>query len=114
MNGLLTEDQAVLYAASLSAYAHGKGLAIGQKNTAELSTAKAKKAGFDFAVAEECGEWNECDAYTRTYGNNVIVIEYAQNGFTKACNSHGSKLSIVQRDVAVSKAGSGKYVYKAC
>jgi hypothetical protein len=113
-NGLLTEDQAVAYAASLAAYTHGKGLAIGQKNTAELSTAKAKKAGFDFAVAEECGTWNECGAYTATYGNNVIVIEYDQGGFTKACNSHGSKLSVVQRDRDVTAPGSKSYVWKAC
>jgi hypothetical protein len=114
VDGLLTEDQAVAYAAKLSAYAHNKGLAIGQKNTAELSTAKAKTAGFDFAVAEECGEWDECDEYTRTYGNKVLVIEYSQSGFTKACASHGSKLSVVQRDVAVSAPGSKTYVWKAC
>ncbi|WP_033345025.1 endo alpha-1,4 polygalactosaminidase [Catenuloplanes japonicus] len=113
-NGLLTEDQAVAYSASLAAYAHGKGLAIGQKNTAELSTAKAKKAGFDFAVAEECGTWGECGAYTATYGNNVIVIEYDQSGFTKACNSHGSKVSVVQRDRDVTAPGSKSYVWKAC
>ncbi|MFI5842666.1 endo alpha-1,4 polygalactosaminidase [Catenuloplanes sp. NPDC051500] len=113
-NGLLTEDQAVAYAASLASYAHGKGLAIGQKNTAELSTAKAKKAGFDFAVAEECGTWNECGAYTATYGSKVIVIEYDQGGFTKACNSHGSTLSVVQRDRDVTAPGSKSYVWKAC
>jgi hypothetical protein len=114
VDGLLTQDQAVAYAAKLSAYAHGKGLAIGQKNTADLSTAKAKKAGFDFAVAEECGQWGECDEYTRTYGNKVLVIEYSQSSFTKVCASHGSKLSIVLRDVAVSAPGSKTYVWKAC
>ncbi|MDQ0364850.1 endo alpha-1,4 polygalactosaminidase [Catenuloplanes indicus] len=113
-NGLLTQAQAVEYAAALSAYAHGKGLAVGQKNLAELSTANAKKAGFDFAVAEECGAWNECDRYTATYGNNVVVIEYTQSGFTKACNGFGSKLSIVLRDVDVTAPGSRSYVFKGC
>ncbi|MGW0507520.1 endo alpha-1,4 polygalactosaminidase [Micromonospora sp. NPDC003241] len=112
--GLLTESQAVAYAASLSAYAHGKGLAVAQKNLAELSTSNARKAGFDFAVAEECGTWNECDAYTRTYGANVIVIEYTESGFSKACGSHGSTLSVVLRDLAVSAPGSRTYVRKAC
>jgi hypothetical protein len=112
--GLLTQAQALAYATSLSAYAHGKGLAVGQKNAADLSPANARKAGFDFAVAEECGEWDECDAFTATYGHNVVVIEYTQNGFNKACRDFGSRLSIVLRDVSVSAPGSGSYIYKTC
>ncbi|HEY0530809.1 MAG TPA: endo alpha-1,4 polygalactosaminidase [Actinoplanes sp.] len=111
---LLTESEAVAYAASLSAYAHGKGLAIAQKNDADLSTADAKKAGFDFAVAEECADYDECQNYTATYGNHVIVIEYSQSRFTKACTSYGSTLSIVLRDVDVTTPGSGSYVFKTC
>ncbi|GAA3457987.1 hypothetical protein GCM10018962_98210 [Dactylosporangium matsuzakiense] len=48
------------------------------------------------------------------YGNNVIVIEYSQSQFTKACNSYGSTLSIVLRDVDVTTPGSGSYVFKSC
>jgi hypothetical protein len=111
---LLTESEAVAYAASLSSYAHGKGLAIAQKNDADLSTANARQAGFDFAVAEECADYDECQNYTATYGNHVIVIEYTQSKFTKACNSYGSTLSIVLRDVDVTTPGSGSYVFKTC
>ena len=113
-NGLLTESQAVAYAASLTSYAHGKGLAVGQKNTADLGTANARQIGFDFAVAEECADFNECQNFTATYGDNVIVIEYTQSQFTKACSSYGSKLSIVLRDVVVTAPGSGSYVFKTC
>ena len=112
--GLLTESQAVAYAASLTSYAHGKGLAVGQKNTADLSTATAKQVGFDFAVAEECADFSECQSYTASYGTHVIVIEYSQSGFTKACNSYGSKLSVVLRDVDVTSPGSKSYVFKTC
>jgi hypothetical protein len=112
--GLLTESQAVAYAAALSTYAHGKGLAVGQKNDADLSTANARQAGFDFAVAEECADYGECGNYTATYGNHVIVIEYKQSQFTKACNSYGSTLSIVLRDLDVTTPGSGSYVFKSC
>lgn len=111
---LLTESEAVAYAASLSAYAHGKGMAIAQKNDADLSTANAHAAGFDFAVAEQCADYDECDSYTATYGNHVIVIEYSQSKFTKACNAYGSTLSIVLRDVDVTAPGSGSYVFKTC
>ena len=112
--GLLTESQAVAYAASLTSYAHGKGLAVGQKNTADLSTASAKKVGFDFAVAEECADFDECQNYTASYGDHVIVIEYSRSGFTKACNSYGSRLSIVLRDVDVTSPGSSSYAFQSC
>ncbi|MCO8273789.1 endo alpha-1,4 polygalactosaminidase [Actinoplanes sp. TRM 88003] len=112
--GRLKKADALAYAASLSAYAHGRNLAVGQKNTAELSRAESRTAGFDFAVAEECGEWDECDAYTGTYGDNVVVIEYTQGGFTKACTQFGRRLSIVLRDLDVSAPGSGTYKFKSC
>jgi hypothetical protein len=112
--GLLTESEAVAYAGSLVSYAHGKGLAVAQKNDADLSTANARQAGFDFAVAEECADYDECQNYTATYGNHVIIIEYTQSKFTKACNAYGSTLSIVLRDVDVTAPGSGSYVFKSC
>ncbi|SDT80912.1 endo alpha-1,4 polygalactosaminidase [Actinoplanes derwentensis] len=112
--GLLTQAQAVAYATALNTRAHDNGLASGQKNTAELSSANAKKAGFDFAVAEECAEWDECDVYTATYGDKVIAIEYSRDGFSKACAAFGNKLSIVLRDRDVSASGSRSYVYEAC
>ena len=112
--GLLTQEQAIAYAGSLTTYAHRKGLAVGQKNTADLSTAKARGIGFDFAVAEECADYNECQNYTATYGAHVIVIEYSRKGYTKACGSYGSTLSVVQRDVDVTAPGSDTYVFKSC
>ncbi|GAA0553782.1 endo alpha-1,4 polygalactosaminidase [Paractinoplanes ferrugineus] len=112
--GLLTKTQALAYAKALSTFAHGRGLAVGQKNTADLSTADARQAGFDFAVAEECADYDECQNYTATYGNNVIVIEYSAAGFTKACRTYGSKLSVVLRDVDVTAPGSGSYTFKTC
>lgn len=112
--GLLTEAQAKAYATSLVKRAHDEGLAAAQKNTAELSTADARTIGFDFAVAEECGEWDECDTYMATYGNNVFVIEYKASEFDKACREFGDKLSIVLRDMDVTAPGSKSYVYKSC
>jgi hypothetical protein len=112
--GRLTKDEAVAYAQSLVAYAHGKGLAVAQKNTAELGTAAARQIGFDFAVAEQCADYDECQSYTAAYGAEVIVVEYGQSQFTKACNAYGATLSIVLRDVDVTAPGSGSYVFKTC
>ncbi|MEU8663839.1 endo alpha-1,4 polygalactosaminidase [Actinoplanes philippinensis] len=112
--GLLNQTQAIAYATSLATRAHARSLAVGQKNSAELSKANARRIGFDFAVAEECADYDECDAYTASYGDNVIVIEYSRAGFTKACSAFGSRLSIVLRDVDVTTPGNRSYVHEAC
>lgn len=112
--GLLTQPEAIAYAKLLVAYAHGKNLAVAQKNTLELGSAGTTQIGFDFAIAEQCADYDECQGYTATYGNHVIVIEYSQSQFTKACNAYGSTLSIVLRDVDVTTPGSGSYAFKSC
>ncbi|MET0135139.1 MAG: endo alpha-1,4 polygalactosaminidase [Kibdelosporangium sp.] len=110
---LLTTAHAQAYIRLLSARAHEKGLAIAQKNTPELAGGRQQN-GLDFAVAEECGQYDECGDYTGSFGDNVIVIEYTRSGLSKACGGWGSRLSIVQRDVDVSTPGSGSYVRRTC
>jgi hypothetical protein len=111
--GLLTRDQAFAYAQLLIDHAHSEGLAIGQKNAAG-QTARGKAAGFDFAVAEECGRYKECNAYTGDYGDQVYVIEYRLQDFKYSCQQWGDQLSIILRDRNVTAPGSKNYVYKAC
>lgn len=112
-NNLLTTSQAQTYIKLLSAHAHGAGLAIAQKNTVELAGNRVAN-GLDFAVAEECADWDECGDFVSAFGNNVIVIEYSAAGLRAACSGWGSSLSIVRRDVDVSTPGSSGYVYKTC
>ncbi|MET7279415.1 endo alpha-1,4 polygalactosaminidase [Kribbella sp. NPDC005582] len=111
--GLLTKSQAKAFLTLLASHAHSKNLAIAQKNTVELAGDR-QTVGLDFAVAEECGQYDECGDYVAAFGNNVIVIEYTNSGRTKACSAYGSRLTIVQRDVDVSTPGSGSYVRKTC
>jgi hypothetical protein len=110
---LLTTAQAQTYIKLLSAHAHGRGLAIAQKNTVELAGNRVAN-GLDFAVAEECGEWEECGDYVDAFGTAVIVIEYTEQGLSTACAGWGDELSIVMRDVDVTTPGSGEYVYQTC
>jgi hypothetical protein len=110
---LLTRDQAVAYLRLLAPHAHAKGLAIAQKNTTTLE-GQGRSAGLDFAIAEECGRYDECGDYTAVYGSNLIVVEYTRNAFNKACGAVGAKVSVVRRDVNVTAPGSGTYVYAAC
>ena len=112
-DGLLTEDDAMAFASLMATHAHAAGLAIAQKNAAGIGDA-GRDAGLDFAIAEECGRFDECDAYTGTYGSHVIVIEYRQRDFNRACDDWGDQLSVVLRDRNVTAPGSGTYQYDAC
>ncbi|MDX6263812.1 MAG: hypothetical protein QOH84_5500 [Kribbellaceae bacterium] len=110
---LITTAQSRTYLKLLADHAHVKNLAIAQKNTVDLAQYRTS-VGLDFAVAEECGQYNECGDYVDYFGNNVIVIEYTNGGRTTACSGFGSTLSIVQRDVDVSTPGTSGYVRKTC
>jgi hypothetical protein len=112
-HGLLKPADAVAFARLIAERAHAAGLAVGQKNTAELLPRHAA-VGFDFAVAEECARYDECGAYASAYAGRVFVIEYRAADFTRACRAWGKRLSIVLRDLDVLPAGSKGHVRKAC
>jgi hypothetical protein len=113
-HGFIRKSHTIAFAERLTRNAHAAGLAIAQKNTPELS---AKGLGFDFAVAEECEVYRECDAYTKTYGRNVIEIEYTDNGldaYDRACAARAGDISILLRDRDVVPYGAAGYVYMTC
>lgn len=110
--GLLDEDDAVAMMALFSATAHAYGLAIAQKNSAELVGRRAEM-GTDFVVAEECNRWDECDVYTGVYGDDVLVVEYRRSDFEAGCADF-PQLSIVLRDLELVTPGSAGYVYDGC
>ena len=107
--------EALAFAALITRRAHALGLAVAQKNTAELTRRQARRrVGFDFAIAEECGRYRECNAYRRVYGNHVIAIEYRRRDFRYTCRTVGDRISVVLRDVNVTAPGSRTYRYDAC
>ncbi|HYQ75881.1 endo alpha-1,4 polygalactosaminidase [Cellulomonas sp.] len=112
--GRLGEDGAVDLAARLVAVAHDAGLAAGQKNTPQLGTRGRDEAGFDFAVAEECAQYDECAAYTGVYGDAVLDIEYTDEGFAAACADPGRPSSTIRRDRDLSTPDDPAYVFGAC
>jgi hypothetical protein len=109
----LAAGQATALMKLLVAHAHEKGLAVAQKNTVELVADRAS-VGLDFAVVEECGEWNECGAYAEAYDNNVFVVEYTKKGMSEACSGWSGDLSIVRRDQDVLPKGSSGYLRETC
>ena len=113
----LTAADNLAFARLLIAHAHADGLAIAQKNAAELAAA-GRRLGFDFAIAEECQAYAECDSYLRAYGDEVIEIEYPDDGglrnFERACALRGARISIVYRDRNVTPAGRPAFLERRC
>ncbi|MEU1486584.1 endo alpha-1,4 polygalactosaminidase [Streptomyces sp. NPDC005752] len=114
--GELTQEHNAAFAQALAARAHRDGLAIGQKNTTDLLDRHAA-IGFDFAVTEECAQYDECDAYADAYDDRVFAIEYEGEGdvgFDESCAAWGDRISLVLRDLDVLPAGEKGHVFRTC
>lgn len=98
---LLTARHAAAYARLLVRDAHRAGLAVAQKNRAGWD---GRTVGFDFAVAEECGRYDECGAYAAVYGRRVVAVEYRAADLDRTC-AHHADLAVVLRDVDVTPDG---------
>ncbi|MBR7677677.1 endo alpha-1,4 polygalactosaminidase [Streptomyces daliensis] len=109
----LTPEQAKSLLGLIADHAHERNLAVAQKNTVELS-ADRESVGLDFAIAEECGKWTECDGYVEEFGDHVIVIEYSAEGLATACEGWSDRLSIVRRDKDVRPIGHADYLRETC
>ncbi|MFD7584104.1 endo alpha-1,4 polygalactosaminidase [Kitasatospora sp. NPDC059811] len=72
----LTPDDQVKYNRMLAQLAHERGLAIGLKN--DLDQIPALLPDFDFAVNEECSQFDECDRVAPFVkaGKAVFHVEY--------------------------------------
>jgi hypothetical protein len=104
-------DDAIDLAARYAEVAHDLGLAIGQKNTAEHAERLRSEVGFDFVIAEECGAWDECDAYTDVYGDLVFDVEYDDAGLEAAC---AVLPNAILRDLDLTVPGGDGYRRESC
>lgn len=115
--GALQLSDNLLLAGDLVTYAHSRGLAVAQKNTAELGATGRTEIGFDFAVVEECAAYEECSAFTDVYGQRVYDIEYTDSQavpFAAACARYASMVSMVLRDRDLVRADEEGYVRATC
>jgi len=73
----LTAATQLDYNRFLAAEAHARGLAAGLKN--DVGQLSDLATSFDFAVNEQCFQYNECGGYTAftTQGKPVFNVEYA-------------------------------------
>ncbi|USX49758.1 endo alpha-1,4 polygalactosaminidase [Lentzea sp. HUAS12] len=95
-------------------YAHEQGLAVAQKNAAELGTAGKKEIGFDFAITEDCQAQGKCGSYAEAFGDDFFQIEYTDEGFRKSCADRGGRVSVIRRDRNIVPYGHEDYVYEVC
>lgn len=112
-HGLLKAADATAYLTLLARTAHHHGLAIAQKNTAELAS-RREKVGLDFAVTEECGAYEECGTYLRAFDGHVLDIEYTRDGLRAACAVPKLRPAVVLRDLDLVPRGGKGYVRAVC
>ena len=87
--GLSAADQ-LAYNKFLAAEAHQRQLLIALKN--DVDQAAALQPYFDFAIVEQCYQYNECSAFSSFVANNkaVLIAEYKGLNFVKGkCNNAG-------------------------
>jgi hypothetical protein len=87
--GITAQDQ-LQYNARLANMAHRMGLRVGLKN--DLSQASTLQPYFDFAINEQCFQYDECGAlapWPSRYDKAVFNVEYgeAQSKFCPSANS---------------------------
>lgn len=116
----IDEDGARSLAARYVEIAHASGLATAQKNAAEIAGTAHTELGFDLAVTEECGRYDECSAHTDVYGEHVLQIEYppslaeAGMSFAEVCADPDRAPLTILRDVELVASGEPGYVYESC
>ncbi|MDO9456025.1 endo alpha-1,4 polygalactosaminidase [Nocardioides sp.] len=96
---LLDRADALAFARLLVRKAHAVGLAAGQKNLAGYD---GTRIGFDLAVSESCAQYDECGRYVRSFGDQVVMIEYRRVDFRRACAAYGDTHAVVLRDLDLS------------
>ncbi len=72
----LTAADQLTFDEDLAAIAHSDGLSAGLKN--DIDQLGQLESTFDFAVNEQCAQYNECDAYDgwTAAGKAVVEVEY--------------------------------------
>eukprot|EP00045_Choanoeca_perplexa_P007469 m.68109 g.68109 ORF g.68109 m.68109 type:complete len:432 (+) comp14097_c0_seq1:98-1393(+) len=99
-NGLsLTASDQLTYNKFLAAEAHERQLLIALKN--DVDQAEELEPHFDFAVVEQCYQYNECSAFDSFVDNNkaVLIAEYKSLNFVKGkcANAEQKEFSLIYK-----------------
>lgn len=116
-DGKLTMAHNLEMAKLIAERAHANRLAVAQKNAVEIGAEGKAFVGFDFAMAELCQQYDECDAYAELYGDQMIEIEYTDTDrsyFEKACAARGDKIPIALKDRDLVPPGQPAHHFELC
>jgi Glycoside-hydrolase family GH114 len=98
-NGLsITAADQLRYNIKLANLAHHMGFAVGLKN--DLSQADTLQPYFDFAINEQCFQYDECGAlvpWSTQYGKAVFNVEYGEHqaAFCPTANAAGTNFNSI-------------------
>jgi hypothetical protein len=56
---------------------------------------------------------HECEPYLNAYGTQVLMLEFRQQDFDVACSSYPN-VSVIMRDVQLTRSGGNGYVFQSC
>ncbi|MCA1191938.1 endo alpha-1,4 polygalactosaminidase [Saccharopolyspora sp. 6V] len=116
-DGALDADDNLAFAGLLVDAAHRAGLAVAQKNAAELSARGKDEVGYDFAITESCHRWEECADYAEHYGGAVLDVEYADDlrgTFPDVCADPATPATTTLRDHDLVPPTDPAHVFDHC
>jgi hypothetical protein len=87
----LTMQDQINFNTFLADQAHARGMVIALKNSTNLVTALVNK--FDFAVVEQCFDYNECSAYSPFINQNKAVLEAEYISYSSSICSQAASLN---------------------
>ena len=97
----LTAAEQLTFNEDLAAIAHAHGLSVGLKN--DIDQLGQLQSTFDFALNEQCAQYDECDAYDRwtAAGKAVVEVEYRAkpSKFCPSADTH--RRDAIQKSLAL-------------
>ncbi len=97
----LTASTQVNFNRYLATTAHSLGLVIGLKNSTDLVPQLVNY--FDFAVVEQCYQYNECSSYNPFIAQNkaVLIAEYSKKSAARCRDAKAKKYSLAYFSLAL-------------
>jgi hypothetical protein len=104
----LTQQDSVDFNATLAAHAHELGMSIALKNGDEPAFAEAMQPLVDFALVEQCFEFDSCDSYASftEAGKAVFEVEYNLEPEQFCPKARALSFSAVLHDPALAGGGT--------
>jgi hypothetical protein len=105
----LTTATQIDYDSYLASQAHARDMVVALKNATDLVTSLVNN--FDFAVVEQCFQYNECSSYSPFISQNKAVLEAEYKSYSSATCSQANSIDFSTAFYNLNLDGS---VYQPC